>query len=201
MRIDKAKLYERLHEYFSKHGVNTFEMPIISNEVSEEECTSAVDTLAEGLVDAYKNNVQKEIVNIFSDCENPEIPYFEVVMDIMQFANDFVGHPHIVELVFARINSAVARRKLEIEEHKYFTDEEWTPELAEAAMQTLRDKGTERDYRYMIDMLFDTLSHASDKEAQDYVKMKLNGIIKKHSKHEINLIYARMQNDTMPEQA
>ena len=192
MRIDRAELYERLHEYFEKCGVSSFKFPITSNEVSEEECIAAVGALSDGLVETYKKNVQKEIISIFRDCENPEIPYFEVVMDIMQFVNDFVGHPHIVELIFARINSAVARRKLEIEEHKYFLDEEWTPELAEAAMQTLRDKGTERDYNLMVDMLSDTLSHAADKSMQNYVRMKLNGIIKKHSKHEINSIYAKL---------
>jgi hypothetical protein len=107
-------------------------------------------------------------------------------MDIMQFMNEFVGDPHTVELIFARVNNDVARKKLEVEDKTYYTNEEWTPEIAESAMQKLRDMGTERDYQLMVDQLADVLSHFTDEEGLKTVRMRLNNIIKNHCKRELD---------------
>ncbi|MEZ5336544.1 MAG: hypothetical protein R2741_15655 [Methanolobus sp.] len=107
-------------------------------------------------------------------------------MDIMQFMNEFVGDPHTVELIFARVNNKVARKKLEVEDKIYYADSEWTSQIADDATQKLRDTGTERDYQYMIDELTEVLSHFTSEEGIKNVRMKLNNIIKDHSQRELN---------------
>ena len=59
------------------------------------------------MVSQIEQNIKKELTEMFIDSENPKSPYFEVVMDVMQFMNDFVGDPHTVELIFASINNGL----------------------------------------------------------------------------------------------
>jgi hypothetical protein len=149
-------------------------------------CAALIDDITSYLLKPAERNIRLELSQIFKDSENPEIPYFEVVMDIMQFMNEFVGDPHTVELIFARVNNDVARKKLEIEEKVYYANEEWTSEIAESAMQKLRDMGTERDYQLMVDQLTDVLSHFTSEEGIKTVRMRLNNIIKNHCQRELD---------------
>lgn len=93
-----------------------------------------------------RTKLRKEVAQTFKQSENPEIPYFAVIMDIMQLMNEFGGDPHTVELMFVRVNNEVARRKLELDEKMYYSDDQWTSDISEGAVQNLRDAGTERDY-------------------------------------------------------
>lgn len=150
-----------------------------------DNCARVIDDITSYLLKPSERNIRLELSQIFKECENPEIPYFEVVMDIMQFMNEFVGDPHTVELIFSKVNNEVARKKLEVEDKIYYTDSEWTSEKAESAMQKLRDSGTERDYQFMIDKLTDVLSHFTNEEGVKNVRMRLNNIIKDHSQREL----------------
>ncbi len=53
------------------------------------------------------------------------------------------------------MNNEVARRKLELDEKMYYSDDQWTSELSEGAVQNLRDAGTERDYILLVEKLLE----------------------------------------------
>ncbi|WP_407356222.1 hypothetical protein [Methanolobus sp. WCC5] len=183
--LDVQRLRKDLLKYYGRYNVlpgNTYEL---SNNMDAQACAAVIDDITSHLLKPAERNIRLELSQMFKECENPEIPYFEVVMDIMQFMNEFVGDPHTVELIFARVNNEVARKKLEVEDKVYYKNEEWTAELAEAAMQKLRDSGTERDYQFMIDQLTDVLSHFTNEDGIKNVRMRLNNIIKNHSQHEL----------------
>lgn len=184
--LDIQRLRKNILKYYSNYKaapVNTYEL---SDSMDVTACASVIDDITSYLLKPIEKNIRLELSQIFKECENPEIPYFEVVMDIMQFMNEFVGDPHTVELIFSRVNNNVARRKLEVDDKIYYTDSEWTSQIAENAMQKLRDSGTERDYQYMTDQLTDILSHFTSEEGIKNVRMRLNNIIKDHSQRELN---------------
>ncbi|SFM33785.1 hypothetical protein [Methanolobus profundi] len=186
--LDVQRLRKDLLKYYSKFNVlpiNTYEL---SASMDAGSCAEVIDDITSYLLKPMEKNIRLELSQMFKNCENPEIPYFEVVMDIMQFMNEFVGDPHTVELIFARVNNDVARKKLEVEDKVYYQNDDWTSEAAEAAMQKLRDSGTERDYQYMIDQLTDVLSHFTTAEGTKSVRMKLNNIIKDHSQRELKTL-------------
>ncbi len=186
VNIDNNKFRVRLLKYLSKHNVQSLNVHSLSNEPSVDECCNDIEEITRYLITPIETNIKKELAQLFKDCENPEIPYFEVVMDIMQFMNDFVGDPHTVEMMFGRINSEVARKKMEFDEKKFYSNEEWTGETVDAAIQKLRNSGTERDYELMVDKIVETLVHPGNKNELKIVRMKLNNIIKKHSNHELS---------------
>lgn len=184
--LDVQRLRKNILKYYSNYNVapvNTYEL---SSDMDANDCAGVIDDIASYLLKPMEKNIRLELSQIFKECENPEIPYFEVVMDIMQFMNEFVGDPHTVELIFARVNNNVARKKLEVEDKIYYADSEWTSQIADDATQKLRDTGTERDYQYMIDELTEVLSHFTSEEGIKNVRMKLNNIIKDHSQRELN---------------
>nr|WP_321498065.1 hypothetical protein [uncultured Methanolobus sp.] len=184
--LDVQRLRKNLLKYYGKFNVlpsNTYEL---SSNMDGSNCAAIIDDITSYLLKPAERNIRLELSQIFKDSENPEIPYFEVVMDIMQFMNEFVGDPHTVELIFARVNNDVARKKLEVEDKLYYSNEEWTPAIADSAMQKLRDVGTERDYQLMVDQLTDVLSHFTSDEGIKTVRMRLNNIIKNHCKRELN---------------
>ncbi|WP_340818003.1 hypothetical protein [Methanolobus sp. WCC4] len=184
--MDVQRLRKDLLKYYGKYNT----MPVSTYELSADmdagNCASVIDDITSYLLKPMEKNIRLELSQLFKECENPEIPYFEVVMDIMQFMNEFVGDPHTVELIFARVNNEVARKKLEIEDKVYYSNTDWTSDVAEAAMQKLRDSGTERDYQFMIDQLTEVLSHFTSEAGTKNVRMKLNNIIKVHSQRELN---------------
>ncbi|MBP1910255.1 hypothetical protein [Methanolobus bombayensis] len=184
--LDVQRLRKNLLKYYGKFNVlpsNTYEL---SSDMDSGNCAAIIDDITSYLLKPAEKNIRLELSQLFKECENPEIPYFEVVMDIMQFMNEFVGDPHTVELIFARVNNDVARKKLEVEDKIYYTNDEWTPEASEAAIQKLRDMGTERDYQFMVDQLTDVLSHFTSEEGIKTVRMRLNNIIKNHCQRELN---------------
>ncbi|WP_406657699.1 hypothetical protein V7O62_03840 [Methanolobus sp. ZRKC2] len=185
MNLDVLRLRKELLKYCGKYNVQVRDSHAVSSEISVEECSMIIDEIVTDLVEPIESNMRREISQLFKACENPEIPYFEVVMDIMQFMNEFVGDSHIVELIFVRVNNSVARKKLEIEDKVYYSDAEWTPEVSEIALQKLRDSGTERDYNFMIDQIVEILSYSTSEEKLKTVRMRLNNIIKKHSHREL----------------
>ncbi|AEH60438.1 hypothetical protein Mzhil_0571 [Methanosalsum zhilinae DSM 4017] len=185
VNIDNSKLRTRLLKYFSKYNVQSINVHSLASEPSVDECCNDIEEITRYLIVPIETNIKKELAQLFKECENPEIPYFEVVMDIMQFMNDFVGDPHTVEMMFGRINNEVARKKMELDEKKFYPNEEWTAEVADAAIQKLRSSGTERDYELMIDKIVQTLVHSGNKNELKNARMKLNDIIKKHSNHEL----------------
>lgn len=183
--LDVQRLRKNLLKYYGRYNVlpgNTYEL---SDDMDIENCVAAIDNITKHILKPAERNIRLELSQMFKECENPQIPYFEVVMDIMQFMNEFVGDPHTVELIFARVNNDVARKKLEVDDKLYYKNDEWTSEIAESAMQKLRDSGTERDYQFMIEQLTEILSHFSSDEGIKNVRMKLNNIIKNHSQHEL----------------
>lgn len=186
--IDVQRLRKNLLTYYSKYNVVPVSTYELLSDMDAGNCASVIDDITSYLLKPIEKNIRLELSQIFKDCENPEIPYFEVVMDIMQFMNEFVGDPHTVELIFAKVNNEVARKKLEIEEKVYCKDEDWTSAVAESAMQKLRDSGTERDYQFMIEQLTDVLSHFTSEEGTKNVRMKLNNIIKDHSQRELKTL-------------
>lgn len=183
--LDVQRLRKNLLKYYGKYNVLPVSTYELSSDMDAGSCAKVVDDITTYLLKPMEKNIRLELTQMFKDCENPEIPYFEVVMDIMQFMNEFVGDPHTVELIFAKVNNEVARKKLEVEDKIYYTSSEWTSEVAESAMQKLRDSGTERDYQLMVDALSDVLSHFTDEEGMINVRMKLNNIIKVHSQREL----------------
>ncbi|QLC49677.1 hypothetical protein HWN40_05140 [Methanolobus zinderi] len=185
MNLDVLRLRKGLLKYYGKYNVQVKNSHSVSSKTTVDECSQFIDEIVGELVAPIENNIRRELSQLFKECENPEIPYFEVVMDIMQFMNDFVGDPHVVELIFVRVNNSVARKKLEVEDKVYYSDEEWTEEVSEAALQRLRDSGTERDYHFMIDQIVDILSYATTEEKLKTVRMRLNNIIKQHSHREL----------------
>lgn len=185
MNLDILRLRKELITYCGKYNAQVKNSHSVSSETSMEECSKVIDEIVRDLVEPIGNNMRREISQLFKECENPEIPYFEVVMDIMQFMNEFVGDPHIVELIFVRVNNNVARKKLEVEDKIYYSDADWTQEISENALQRLRDSGTERDYHFMIDQIVAILSYSTSEERLKTVRMRLNNIIKKHSHREL----------------
>ena len=164
----------------------------IANDPSVTNCAREIEEITQHLLTPIENNIKRELSQIFKDSENPEIPYFQVVMDIMQFMNDFVGDPHTVELIFSRINDEVARKKLEQDDKISYSDKEWNQQVAESAIQKLRDSGTERDYQFMTEKLLETLVHSTDEKGLKIASMRLNNIIKKHSIHELDQLDAEL---------
>ncbi len=186
--LDVQRLRKNLLKYYSRYNVipgNTYEL---SSDMDIESCVAAIDDITSHILRPAERNMRLELSQMFKECENPEIPYFEVVMDIMQFMNEFVGDPHTVELIFSRVNNEVARKKLEVDEKIYYKNNEWTSELAEMSMQKLRDSGTERDYQFMIEQLTEILSHFTSEDGIKNVRMKLNNIIKDHSQRELKVL-------------
>jgi len=183
--LNKQKLRSNLLKYCSKYNVEPPNTHDLYQDSSREACENVVNEITNYLMDPIEKNIRLEISTIFEQCENPEIPYFEVVMDIMQFMNEFVGNPHVVELIFARVNNDVAKNKIEVEDQVLHSDEEWTPEFVDAAMQKFRDSGTERDYNLMIDKLLDILSYFTSEEDLQAARVNLTGIIKRHSECEL----------------
>lgn len=186
--LDVQRLRKNLLKYYGRYNVlagNNYEL---SDDMNIEKCVAAIDNITKDILKPTERNIRLELSQMFKECENPQIPYFEVVMDIMQFMNEFVGDPHTVELIFARVNNDVARKKLEVDEKLYYKNDEWTSKTAESAMQKLRDSGTERDYRFMIDQLTEILSHFASDEGIKNVRMKLNNIIKNHSQRELKVM-------------
>jgi len=188
--IDEQKLRAKLLKYYVRYNIRPINIHALSQDFTVEGCASIVNEITAYLVAPIEKNIKCELVQLFKDSENPEIPYFEVVMDVMQFMNDFVGDPHTVELIFTRVNDEVARRKLELDEKVFYSDREWTPEVAEPAIQQLRDSGTERDYQLMIDKLLETLTHSTNEAGLKMARMRLTNIIKKHSVHEMDQLGA-----------
>ena len=193
VNVDNQKLRRRLLEYCVRYNAQPVSTSSIAQDPSVELCAESIRELTSYLLLPIEQNIKKELTQIFIDGENPEIPYFEVVMDVMQFMNDFVGNPHTVELIFARINNDTARKKLELDEKKFYSDEEWTSELAEDAIQKLRDSGTARDYQFMIDGLIDILSHSTGESGIKTARMRLGNVIKKHSVYELDKLESLLE--------
>ena len=193
VNIDNQNLRTELLSYCARYNVQSVSTSSILQDPSVEVCAESIRELTSYLMSPIEQNIKKELTQMFIDSENPEIPYFEVVMDVMQFMNDFVGDPHTVELIFARINNDTARKKLELDEKIFYSDMEWTSELAEDAIQKLRDSGTARDYQFMIDRLIDILSHSTGESGIKTARMRLGNIIKKHSVYELDKLESLLE--------
>jgi len=183
--IDSQKLRRKLLKLHNKYHVAPLKEQYKEQTISAAECTNAIDQITDHLLQNIRKKLRQEVVQAFKQSENPEIPYFAVIMDIMQFMNEFVGDPHTVELIFVRVNNEVARRKLELDEKMYYSDDQWTSEVAEGAVQNLRDAGTERDYILLVEKLLDTLSTSADNQEISIARMRLVNIIRKHTHHEL----------------
>ena len=186
VNIDNQNLRTKLLSYCARYNVPPVSTSSILQDPSVELCAESIRELTSYLMYPVEQNIKKELTQMFIDSENPEIPYFEVVMDVMQFMNDFVGDPHTVELIFARINNDTARKKIERDDKIFYSDIGWTSELAGDAIQKLRDSGTARDYQFMIDRLLEILSHSTDKSGIKTAHMRLGNIVKKHSVYELD---------------
>ena len=193
VNIDNQNLRTKLISYCAKYNVQPVSTSSISQDSSVEVCAESIRELTAYLLYPIEQNIKKEMTQMFIDSENPEIPYFEVVMDVMQFMNDFVGDPHTVELIFARINNDTARKKLELDDKIFYSDAEWTPECAEDAIQKLRDSGTARDYQFMIDRLLEILSHSTGESGIKTARMRLGNIVKKHSVYELDKLESLLE--------
>lgn len=183
--IDSQKLRRKLLKLHTKYHVAPLKEQHKEQTISAAECTVAIDQITDHLLQSMRQKLRKEVAQAFKQSENPEIPYFAVIMDIMQFMNEFVGDPHTVELIFVRVNNEVARRKLELDEKMYYSDDQWTSELSEGAVQNLRDAGTERDYILLVEKLLDTLSTSANNQEINIARMRLVNIIRKHTHHEL----------------
>lgn len=183
--IDSQKLRRKLLKLHNKYHVAPLKEQYKEQTISAAECTVAIDQITDHLLQSMRQKLRKEVAQAFKQSENPEIPYFAVIMDIMQFMNEFVGDPHTVELIFVRVNNEVARRKLELDEKMYYSDDQWTSELSEGAVQNLRDAGTERDYILLVEKLLDTLSTSANNQEINIARMRLVNIIRKHTHHEL----------------
>ena len=193
VNIDNQSLRTKLLSYCARYNVQSVSTSSISEEPSVEVCAESILELTSYLMAPIEQNIKKELSQMFIDSENPEIPYFEVVMDVMQFMNDFVGDPHTVELIFARINNDTARKKLELDDKIFYSDVDWTSEIAEGAIQILRDSGTARDYQFMIDSLLEILSHSTGESGIKTARMRLGNIIKKHSVYELDKLESMLE--------
>ena len=193
VNIDNQSLRTKLLSYCARYNVQSVSTSSISEEPSVEVCAESILELTSYLMAPIEQNIKKELSQMFIDSENPEIPYFEVVMDVMQFMNDFVGDPHTVELIFARINNDTARKKLELDDKIFYSDVDWTSEIAEGAIQKLRDSGTARDYQFMIDSLLEILSHSTGESGIKTARMRLGNIIKKHSVYELDKLESMLE--------
>lgn len=183
--IDSQKLRRKLLKLHNKYHVTPLKEQYTEQSISAADCINAIDHITDHLLQSTRKKLRQEVAQAFKHSENPEIPYFAVIMDIMQFMNEFVGDPHTVELIFVRVNSEVARRKLELDEKMYYSNEQWTNEVSEGAIQNLRDAGTERDYILMVDKLLETLSTSVDDPETTIARMRLMNIIRKHTHHEL----------------
>lgn len=193
VNIDNQNLRTKLLSYCARYNVQSVSTSSILQDPSIEVCAESILELTSYLMNPIEQNIKKELTQMFIDSENPEIPYFEVVMDVMQFMNDFVGDPHTVELTFARINNDTARKKLELDDKIFYSDKEWTSELAEDAIQKLRDSGTARDYQFMIDCLLEILLHSTGESGIKTARMRLGNIIKKHSVYELDKLESLLE--------
>lgn len=183
--IDSQKLRKKLLKLYNTYHVSPLKEQFAERSTSAADCANAVNEITCYLVQNIEQKLRLEVAQAFKQSENPEIPYFEVIMDIMQFMNEFVGDPHTVELIFVRVNNEVARRKLELDEKIYFSDDQWTAEASEGAIQNLRDAGTERDYLLMVEKLLETLSSSVDPQEIRIARMRLVNIIRKHTHREL----------------
>ena len=193
VNIDNQNLRAKLLSYCARYNVQPVNTSSISQDPSVDVCAESIRELTSYLLSPIEQNIKKELTQMFIDSENPEIPYFEVVMDVMQFMNDFIGDPHTVELIFARINNDTARKKLELDDKIFYSDTEWTDAVAEAAIQKLRDSGTARDYQFMIDSLLGILSHSTGESGIKTARMRLGNIIKKHSVYELDKLESLLE--------
>lgn len=183
--IDSQKLRRQLLTLYSKYHVLPVKVQYTEQSISVADCSVAIDQITDHLLQSTRKKLRQEVVQAFKQSENPEIPYFAVIMDIMQFMNEFVGDPHTVELIFVRVNNEVARRKLELDKKTYYSDRQWTNEVSEGAIQQLRDAGTERDYILLVDKLLETLSTSVNCQEISIARMRLLNIIRKHTQHEL----------------
>ncbi len=183
--IDSQKLRRKLLKLYNKYHMSPLKEQYAEQSISAVDCTNAIDQITDHLLQSIRKKLRQEVAQAFKQSENPEIPYFAVIMDIMQFMNEFVGDPHTVELIFVRVNNEVARRKLELDEKMYYSDDRWTNEVSEGAIQNLRDAGTERDYLLMVEKLLETLSTSVDNQEINIARMRLVNIIRKHTHHEL----------------
>lgn len=193
VNIDNQNLRTKLLSYCARYNVRSVSTSSILQDPSVEVCAESIRELTSYLISPIEQNIKKELTQMFIDSENPEIPYFEVVMDVMQFMNDFVGDPHTVELIFARINDDTARKKLELDDKIFYSNLNWTSEVSEGAIQKLRDSGTARDYQFMIDCLLEILSHSTGESGIKTARMRLGNIIKKHSVHELDKLESLLE--------
>ncbi|WP_370572075.1 hypothetical protein [Methanomethylovorans sp.] len=183
--IDSQKLRRKLLKLYNKYHVTPQKEQYTEQSISVADCTNTIDNITDHLLQSTRKKLRQEVAQAFKNSENPEIPYFAVIMDIMQFMNEFVGDPHTVELIFVRVNNEVARRKLELEEKMYYSDGQWSNDLSEGAIQNLRDAGTERDYVLLVEKLLETLSTSVDNQEIGIARMRLMNIIRKHTHHEL----------------
>ncbi|RQD85343.1 hypothetical protein D5R95_04855 [Methanosalsum natronophilum] len=192
VNIDNQKLRTRLLKYVSKYNADPVNVHSISQEPTVDMCADDIEKITSYLIGPIEINIKKELKQLFKECENPEIPYYEVVMDIMHYMNEFVGDPHTVEMMFSRINSEVARKKIEIEDKVFYSDAEWNGEIIEQSIQKLRNTGTERDYQLMVEKTLESLVNSTNKKELNAVRMRLNDIIKKHSEHELDKLDTKL---------
>jgi hypothetical protein len=183
--IDSQKLRRQLLTLYSKYHVPPVKVQHTEQSISAVDCSAAIDQITDHLLQSTRKKLRQEVAQAFKQSENPEIPYFAVIMDIMQFMNEFVGDPHTVELIFVRVNNEVARRKLELDKKTYYSDRQWTTEVSEGAIQQLRDAGTERDYILLVDKLLETLSTSVNDQEIGIARIRLLNIVRKHTQHEL----------------
>jgi metal-sulfur cluster biosynthetic enzyme len=183
--IDSQKLRRQLLTLYNKYHEPPMKVQYIEQSISAADCSAAIDQITDHLLQSTKKKLRQEVAQAFKQSEDPEIPYFAVIMDIMQFMNEFVGDPHTVELIFVRVNNEVARRKLELDKKTYYSDKQWTSEVSEGAIQQLRDAGTERDYILLVDKLLETLSTSVNDQEIGIARIRLLNIVRKHTQHEL----------------
>jgi metal-sulfur cluster biosynthetic enzyme len=183
--IDSQKLRRQLLTLYNKYHLPPMKVQYTEQSISAADCSAAIDQITDHLLQSTKKKLRQEVAQAFKQSEDPEIPYFAVIMDIMQFMNEFVGDSHTVELIFVRVNNEVARRKLELDKKTYYSDKQWTSEVSEGAIQQLRDAGTERDYILLVDKLLETLSTSVNDQEIGIARIRLLNIVRKHTQHEL----------------
>jgi hypothetical protein len=185
VNIDSQKLRTKMLKLYNKYHITPLKEQYIKKSMSVDDCVTSVDKITDYLLQNMRNKLRLEVAQVFKQSENPEIPYFAVIMDIMQFMNEFVGDPHTVELIFVRVNNEVARRKLELDKKIYYADSQWTSDVSENAIQYFKDAGTERDYILFVEKLLETLSSSGNDHEINMARMRLMNIVRKHTQHEL----------------
>jgi len=185
VNIDSQKLRTKMLKLYNKYHITPLKEQYIKQSMSVDDCVTSVDKITDYLLQNMRNKLRLEVAQVFKQSENPEIPYFAVIMDIMQFMNEFVGDPHTVELIFVRVNNEVARRKLELDKKIYYADSQWTSDVSENAIQYFKDAGTERDYILFVEKLLETLSSSGNDHEINMARMRLMNIVRKHTQHEL----------------